>query len=256
MSNSNKANQLYEDGLAAFRAGDNALCISLTQQSLQIAQQLNDDLLVGQALTGLCRAALRNQDEDFLRSLSLELTALAQRTADSWWLVVNAHMNAEMARMLRDFSRANELYDQSLHLSELLGRDSMVAAECFNKSFVAVAQGDLTEAHRLLVRHFTIRQDLDDGDLNPYGLIGVANLLRAQGEFENAVEVAFLARKLLLRQGIVPDPADERPLENIEVLAHTQLSDDTRTRLQQASSNATCRQIVNRFIWAGAEQSD
>ena len=42
----------------------NITCISPTTQSLEIGQELNDDKIVGQALTGLCRAALRDRNQD------------------------------------------------------------------------------------------------------------------------------------------------------------------------------------------------
>lgn len=131
---------------------------------------------------GLCRVALRNHDEGHLQSLSVKLAELAHRTGDNWWKVVRVHMNAEMARMKGEFNHTNLLYDESMQISAEIGNENMVATECFNKSFVAVAQGNLETAFDLLHCHFAIRQKLDHETLNPYGLIGLVNLLSAKGK--------------------------------------------------------------------------
>lgn len=248
MSTVKQANELYEEGLNAFRAGDNERCIALTTASLEIGRQLNDNDIVGQALMGLCRAALRNRDEDHLHCLSKELAELAEHTGDDWWCVVRAHMNAEMARMLGALERANELYDESMRLSEALGSENMMATECFNKSFVAVAQHNLEDARTLLQRHFTIRSKLDEGDLNPYGLIGVANLLVAEGKTEQAAEASFVCRRLLNELNVIPDPADEAPLKMVEEYFGNQLSRQVQSKLRSESDNMTCRQVVTKLI--------
>jgi len=61
-----RANELYYQGLQAFRAGDNQRCISLTTQSLEIGYLLDDKAIIGQALMGLCRASLRDNDDGLL----------------------------------------------------------------------------------------------------------------------------------------------------------------------------------------------
>ena len=242
-----KANELYEKGLRAFRAGNNEMCISLTTESLEMGRELNDDKIIGQALTGLCRAALRDNDEQYLQSLSIKLTELADKTGDDWWHVVVAHMNAEMARMNGEFDRANELYDQSMALSESVGSENMVATECFNKSFVAVSQRKFQTARELLQRHFAIRSRLDEGDINPYGLIAVANLLAAEGKMTEAAQAAFVCRRLLTEQNIIPDPADEAPLRTIEEQIQNTLAQEDQNRLLQQSKNVSCREIADKL---------
>jgi len=242
------ANKLYEEGLKAFRSGDNDRCLSLTKESLLIGKSLGDDQVVGQALMGLCRVALRNHDENHLQSLSTELSALATQTGDDWWKVVIAHMNAEMARMKEEYDRANALYDESMSLSAKLGRESMVATECFNKSFVAMAQGDLDTAYGLLHRHFEIRKKLDKDTINPYGLIGLATLLMAQGKKEAAAEVTYVCRRLFSEMEIIPDPADELPLKQVEETSEQELSQGIREKLFEKSQTETCLVLVNRYF--------
>jgi len=248
MATIEQANELYEEGLRAFRSGDNGRCISLTTESLEIGQKLKDDKIIGQALVGLCRAALRNQDEDHLQSLSKYLSELNKRTGDDWWRVVIAHMNAEMARIKGDFDQANKLYDKSMRISDAIGNENMVATECFNKSFVAVAQGNLRTANELIERHFDIRSKLDEGDINPYGLIAVANLLVAKGKIQDAAEVTYVCRRLMTEMEIIPDPADETPLKMVEEHFMGNLSKEVQDKLFEQSNNTTCRELVEKLM--------
>lgn len=244
----NQATKLYEQGLEAFRAGDNHAAKRLTRRSLAIAEALGDDPLRGQALLGLCRTALRDRDEEYLQELCEKLGLIANRTGDEYWSVVEHHMQAEMARINGQYDTATRSYEKSMQLSESMGLESMVATECLNKSFVSVAQTDLTEARKLLARHFEISVRLDEGDLTPYGLIGLAHLLSAEGNVEGAAEVAFACRQLLKENNIVPDPADEKPLEETVQLVQRSLSKDDISRLKIATEQASCRQLVAKFL--------
>lgn len=243
-----RADELYEQGLTAFREGDNERCVELTTASLDLGRELGDDAIVGQALMGLCRAALRDQDEARLDALCSELAGIADRTGDEWWRVVIAHMNAELARMNGNLDIADELYDESMNLSKSIGRQSMVATECFNKSFVAVERDDIPAARDLLGRHFRIRGTLDDDDINPYGLIAVANLLHSEGQLEDAAAVAFACRRLLAEAEVVPDPADEAPLRAVEERCQAELSNEILAEAKARFDTTTCRTLAKRFV--------
>ncbi len=244
------AKDLYKQGLLAFRAGDNQRCISLTSKSLEIGYLLADQVIIGQALMGLCRASLRDNDEDLLERLNRKLVVLAEESGDDWWLVVVAHMNAEMARINEDYERANRLYDESMEMSQILGYEGMVATERFNKSLVALACGDLDQALLLLQKHFQIRDKLDEGDLDPYGLIAVVSYLVARSDIENAAETAFVCRRLLGAENIVPDPADEAPLKTSETLIQASFTQETLAQLESRSLLVNCRDLVERHIGA------
>ena len=243
-----RANELYQQGFDAFRRGDNAACERLTKASLDIGRRLGDEAVIGQALTGLCRAALRNHDTATLNSLSTELSLLAERSGDAWWRVIVAHMNAELARMEGQLERADALYDESMQLSEGLGRERMVAVECFNRSFIAIAQHEFDRARELLRRHFDIDAAMNDGEADPYGLIAVAALLSAEDRAEEAAEVALVCRRLLAERDVVPDPADEAPLLAVEKRSAEQLSSAQLDQLRQASAGLSCHQVVERVL--------
>ena len=114
---------------------------------------------------------------------------------------------------------------------------------------VFITQGDLEIARALLQRHFAIRSKLDEGDINPYGLIAVANLLVAEGKFKEAVEANFVCKRLMSDMKIIPDPADEAVQKANEEICMIQLSPIVRARVIDQSANLTCRDLVaNRII--------
>ena len=243
-----QANRLYEEGLLAFRSGDNERCVSLTNNSLEIGRELSEPKIIGQALMGLCRAVLRARDEDQLGYLSRELSNLATQTGDEWWLVVVAHMNAEMARINLDYNLANKLYDESMRISEVLGRESMVATECFNKSLVAIQQNNLTSARNLIERHFSIRKNLDGENINPYGLIAVASLLVAEGAIKEAAEAIFVCQRLMLEMDIIPDPADETIQKGVDEYCSKNLPETIRDQILERSLSMSCGDVVAKFV--------
>lgn len=89
---------------------------------------------------------------------------------------------------------------------------------------------------------------MDDGDINPYGLIAVANLFAAEEQLNEAAEAAFVCRRLLTEKNIVPDPADEDPLTAVEERIRNALSPDVLDRLVDQSRNTSCREIADKLI--------
>lgn len=243
-----RARELYNRGFAAFRAGDTKRAVKLTKQSLEVGRELGDQEVIGQALIGLCRSALRAQDPLQLNRYTNELDQIAEQTGEDSWRLASLHMRAEMARIEENFEAASGLYDESMQLSEELGRERMVATECFNKSFVLIEQGDLSKAQKLLERHFEIHFRLDEGDPPPYGLIGVANLLRAQQDPEGAAEAAFACRRYFRESDTVPDPADEKPLSEIEAYCRLSLPSEQLEEIEGRAATSTYRELVDKLL--------
>ncbi|MDX1600623.1 MAG: hypothetical protein R3191_03810 [Anaerolineales bacterium] len=249
MNNSReRATELYNRGFAAFRAGDNKRAMKLIRQSLEIGRELGDQEVVGQALIGLCRTALRAEDPIQLRRYTRDLDQIAEQTGQDSLRLASLHMRAEMARIEEDFDLAGELYDESMQLSEELGRERMVATECFNKSFVLLAQDQLSEARELLKRHFEIHFGLDEGSTPPYGLIGVANLLRKEGDPEGAAEATFACRRFFRESDTVPDPADEKPLSEVEAYCRVSLPSEKLEEIEAKADESTYRELVDKLL--------
>lgn len=237
-------NDLYLRALEAFRAGENERSRQLNQELLGLACESDDDELLGRALTGLCRCALRDQDRGEIERLSEALRSVADRTGDANWNIVAIHMTAESARILGELELAASLYLESQRLSELAGHRGLVATEAFNLCMLELSRGRLQEAGELLRRHFAIRSELDEHDPDPYGLIGMAALLTEEARFHEAAVTAFACRRLLASRGSIPDPADERPLASAERTCRETLSDEAWQSAREAAASLSCADVV------------
>lgn len=221
---SDLANELYERGLAAFRAGRNEESRRLNEAALEAARDAHDRDLEGQALAGLCRCALRDRDFSQLELLEKELQRIAETRGAKRWTTVATHMRAEMARMEGDLDRAAALYSESMLASEEAGNVPMVAAEAFNLTLLEVARGRPVHARAHLRRHLDLQRALPHDDPDPYGLIAVAALLALEGAHRRAAVVAAACRRLLRERDVVPDPADEASLAQAERTSRASLA--------------------------------
>lgn len=231
-----------------FDAGRNEDAKALSLQVLEAGQDLHNDTLTGRSLTNLCRTALRDNDSAALAKYSGKLKALFNQTGDSSWLMFEAHMNAEMARMNGNFSRADSLYDQSLAISNALGRLSMYAADHFNKSIMAVDQGKFDTARNLIAKFYTIYHEIDPNTDDAYGLIAVAYLLGKRGDLQDAATTVYVTNRLFKEQDIVPDPADARPFREIEKLTQGKLSPTILDSLKSVSTTLTVHDLLQEYI--------
>jgi hypothetical protein len=94
-----RAVALYEDGMRAFRQGDDEEACSLHGRSLHLARRLGDKTTVALALCGLARVALR-EDLDWARTLCEEALAVVDGTGDRTGRANALHV-LEMAARVR-----------------------------------------------------------------------------------------------------------------------------------------------------------
>jgi len=243
-----KANSLLDQAYEAFRSGKGENCISLTEQAIKMGQELGDESIIGGSYISFCRMALRDNDEEKLAELSTQLDSLADQYENRKWQMFRAHMNAEMARMKGDLDSAEELYDQSMQIAETIGSRNMVAAECFNRSFISTKKKDFKSARKLIKRHFDILGEINSEKLSPYGLIALVYLLEKEDRLESAAKVAFACRRLFKSENIIPDPADEAPLKDVERKIETSLPRDMKEQISIFSQSLSCQDIVEAYL--------
>jgi tetratricopeptide (TPR) repeat protein len=199
-----EARDLYDQGLEAFRRGDNERSRELNERSLEIARREGDANGIVDALIGLARAALRDGDLDRVHALAAEAREVAP---DEAALALPLHLDAEATRMGGDLAGARKLYEQSIDLSRRLGDSRMLAVEQANLSWVEINEGRLDEAEALL------NASLDAvGDalyIRAFDWIGLARVAALRGDSDRARELIADADRLLSEAGVVLDPADE-----------------------------------------------
>ncbi len=231
-----------------FRAGNNKTSKNISLDVLANARELSNDSLAGRALMSLCRTALRDRDTTALSDYSEQLTELTEKTGQEMWMMIRAHMNAEMNRMQSNLGEAAALYDESMAIAKSLGYKGMYAAEHFNKSFIAVEQGEFGEAAILIKGYFDIRKEINPDKDDAYGLIALVNYLAKKDDLNGAATVAYTARRLFQEENIVPDPADEAPMAAAESKIQKELPQIVRDSIQAHSSGLSVSLLLEQYL--------
>lgn len=231
-----------------FRAGNNEVSKTISRDILKTAREIGNDSLAGRALMSLSRTALRDRDSLALAEYSEQLAELTEKTGHEMWMMVRAHMNAEMNRMRGNLTEAADLYDESMAISKSIGYMGMYAAEHFNKSFIAVEQDEFEEAATLIKGYFDIQKERNPDKEDAYGLIALANFLSGKEDLEGAATVAFTARRLFEEENIVPDPADEAPMAVAEARVKEELSQQQLDSILEASQTLNVSILLERYL--------
>ena len=210
--------------------------------------KINDDDLIGGALSSLCRNAQRTLDTTRLAELSFELENLSKSSGDEKWMMKRAHMNAEMWRLVGNMKKAEAFYNESMRISESIGAMGMFTIDHFNKSFVSTATGDFAEARRLITKYYALRYEADPKSEDAYGLIALAYLLEQEGDLKGALEVATVTRRLFKEQNIFPEPPDEKPLIGVEKSILKKLKPEMIKKIEKQSLNQSVHGLLTKYF--------
>ena len=96
---------LLKEAYQQFKEGNDEKSIKLANKVLEYGRNVNDDDLIGGALSSLCRNAQRTLDTTRLAELSAELESLSKNSGDQKWMMKRVHMNAEMWRLIGNMKR-------------------------------------------------------------------------------------------------------------------------------------------------------
>jgi hypothetical protein len=231
-----------------FKEGDDEQSEALANKVLEIGKAENNDTLIGRALTSLCRNSQRKHDTLRLSELSAELKALAIKTGNKQWLMYQAHMNAEMWRLLGHLDRAETYYNESLSISKEIGSKGMYTIDHFNKSFVSIAKGDFETAKDLIKKYYELRREENPKQEDAYGLIALAYWLEQQKDYPGAYEVSLVTRRLFKEQNLFPEPPDEKPLLMVENKVQEALDNATMENIRKASENVSVSELLNKHL--------
>tara|TARA_B100001758_G_C18341260_1_gene574463 strand:- start:98 stop:976 length:879 start_codon:yes stop_codon:yes gene_type:complete len=240
--------ELLKEAYQLFKEGNDEKSIKLATKVLEYGRKVNDDDLVGGALSSLCRNAQRTLDTTRLAELSIELENLSKSSGDQKWMMKRAHMNAEMWRLIGNMKKAEAFYDESMRISESIGAMGMFTIDHFNKSFVSTATGDFAEARRLITKYYALRYETDPKSEDAYGLIALAYLLEQEGDFKGALEVATVARRLFKEQNIFPEPPDEKPLIGVEKSILKKLKPEMIKKIKKESLNQSVNGLLTKYL--------
>ena len=241
-------NDMLTRAYQLFKEGNDKKSIELANKVLEIGRQSNNDTLIGRALTSLCRNSQRKLDTLRLAELSNQLIDLAASSKNKQWIMYQAHMNAEMYRLVGNIDKAESYYDQSMEISFEIKAMGMYMIDHFNKSFVSTAKGDFSLARDLIKKYYNLRKELNRNPEDPYGLIALAYLLQQEGSYEEAHEVATVTRRLFKEQNIFPEPPDEKPLLLVEMKVNEELDQNTLFSISKESDSATVSSLLTKYL--------
>jgi len=241
-------NEMLKDAYQLFKEGDDAASIEIANQVLAYGYQTNNDTLIGGALASLCRNSQRSQDTVRLAELSEDLSTLATTSGNQKWMMIRAHMNAEMWRLIGDMDRAEAYYNESMDISFAINSMGMYTIDHFNKSFVSTAKGDFVEARRLIKKYYALREESNPGSEDAYGLIALAYLLEQERNYKGAHEVAVVTRRLFEEQNLFPEPPDEKPLIMAENKVKDELSKEVLETISISADKESVKTLIARYL--------
>ena len=240
--------KLLKDAYQYFKEGNDEESIKLAERVLEHGRAVNDDDLIGGALSSLCRNAQRTLDTTKLAELSIELAKLSETTGEKKWMMKRAHMNAEMWRLIGNLEKAEAFYNESMRISKSIGAMGMFTIDHFNKSFVSTATGDFAEARRLITKYYALRKKADSKSEDAYGLIALAYILEQEGNFNGAMEVSSVTRRLFKEQNIFPEPPDEKPLIGVEKSILNKLKPNIINKIKKQSLTQSVNSLLAKYL--------
>ncbi|GAC1473636.1 MAG: hypothetical protein PVS3B2_10270 [Candidatus Dormibacteraceae bacterium] len=207
---------LYEESLAAFRAGETGRARDL---ALELLSEARDNGDAGGQVDGLCmlaRVALRRGDLAHVSALAAEARALARRAGDRRLERMPIHLLAVAFRMRGDYAEARVLYMESIDLNRDLGEDRMFAAEHRNLAYVELHDRHADRARELFARAADLARAGNHASLEPYLLFDSAVVAFEDGDRVRAMELIAATENALAVAGQIPDPDDAAELEALQ----------------------------------------
>lgn len=209
-----EADDLYREGVEAFRRGDDERSRELNERSLSLARADGDSAATVKALVGLARLALRAGDLEQVHSLAAEAREVAP---DDVSRALPLHLDAEATRMGGDLVAARSLYVESIELNRRLGAVAMLEFEQANLAWVEINEGNLDRAAEL-IRGSLVGALGKSAYGRAFGAIALARCAAERGDRAQAEELLEEADRELASEGLVLDPADRPEYERTREL--------------------------------------
>ena len=224
-----QATSLYEEGLAAFRAGDQARSGQLNHEVLSIGREIKDPATIVRGLIGLARIAFREKDHTTVRSLCDQAGPFWEQLEDRSQVTSPIHVLAESARLEGDIPRARALYDRSIAHAEEAGDVRMLAIELNNKAFLEIQAGNIDGGERLARDSLRLLRDgaaqvarATDG---AYCLLALGSIAARRGEGDRAASLLAASETILAANDAIFDPGDKPLFDQGCALARNQLGE-------------------------------
>jgi predicted ATPase len=191
-------------GRLAFNQGDSEAAQGFFEESLSIAQELEDKSAIAGALQNLGMVAGQRNDYASLRQRYAESLELLRQLQDKAGLGALLHkLGAEAARQ-GDIQEAHARYTESLALRRQLGDEVNMTLTLNNLGVLAARQGDYAAARTLFEECLVIKRKLKDRPGMSYLLNNLGLLACKLGDYTTAQARLEEARIIKEQQGDKP----------------------------------------------------
>jgi predicted ATPase/DNA-binding XRE family transcriptional regulator len=200
---------LLAGDLAGFR-GDVEKKAEFAQESLDLAQMIGDDKLIGWSLMEIGLVTRDHRYTEAVQFLSESLTRF-QELKDHLWICRICFLLAETHTMNRNLDAARPLLEQGLELSRAESDKWQMAWGLEGLGNVERLQGNFEQAQQLYTESLTLKTSVMDKTGIAYSLAAFAQLAAAQKHFKRAAILWGAAERLGQTLNLVLIPSREGP---------------------------------------------
>ena len=182
------ARALRGAGILAMEQGDNERGTALFERSLALYRELGDKRGLARALGGLGMVALDHAEHGRAETLYTEALGLAReiRATDIMGSLLNNL--GETARLRGDYGAARQLYEEALQVSGEAG-PHLTSTILGNLGMVALSEGDIATARQRFEESLPITVKLGGRSGIAAALEGLAELAVREGQLERAARL-------------------------------------------------------------------
>lgn len=240
----NRGEACIKAGFMPFWLGQDDRAAVLFDQGLEIGRQLDDPLMISQALGGLARVALRTDVAEG-RRLAREALAVSEGASDEAGRSNALHLLGAGAQIAGDLLEAREWMTQRLALVRATGNEILIASEASNLSMVERQLGNLDRAEALAREALELGERNGDQFTKPFAIAGLAAIATERREFERAATLVGAAEAIMEAQSMAWPP-DERPhYERMLALLPESMGSADFDRARAAGQSMASREAVD-----------
>jgi predicted ATPase len=217
---------LRDASTLALRQADYDSATDLARESVGLAEQLGDPLVISQARMALANAVGSLGDYEEAERLYHQ-SADGFRDAGRGWELANALLNmADLALHVGDMESVERLANESLALCRASGDESGTATNLGNLAFAALERGDPEQAHVLLVEALERAHRLGFRELVATIVEGLAAAAVASGASADAARLLGASARIQEEIGMSLGPFETRLHERTVEAARDSLGED------------------------------
>ncbi len=177
-------------GYLVVMQGDYASARQLYEESLSLRRKLGDLRGISRTLNNLGIAASEQADYATAQAFYAEGLAIDRELGDKRGAAIALINLGNVAYNVGNWDMARSHYEESLARLTALNDQRSIATALSSLGNVALVQGDSVSARRLYHDSLTRRRELGDQRGSIHTLVGFCGVLRAEGKFERAIQLA------------------------------------------------------------------